>query len=97
LANRRIIFSIITLTQEQARTLAETAESPTRVVDPQTQLIYFLVSGEFYGRAQALLEEEQDVLGMYPPLAELDPEGWQDRAEQSTFLPGQPVFRLNFR
>ena len=73
---------MITLTQEQARVLAETAESPPRVVDPQTQHIYFLVSGEVYARAQALFEEEQDVLGMYPLLAELDPEDWQDRAEQ---------------
>lgn len=73
---------MITLTQEQARILAETAESPPRVVDPQTQNVYFLVSGDVYVRAQALLEQEQDVLGMYPLLAELDPEGWQDRAEQ---------------
>ena len=73
---------MITLTPEQARVLAETAESPPRVVDPQTQQIYFLVSGEVYARVQALVEEEQDVLGMYPLLAELDPEDWQDRAEQ---------------
>jgi broad specificity phosphatase PhoE len=73
---------MITLTPEQARVLAETAESPLRVVDSQTQDIYFLVSGAVYARAQALLEEEQDVLGMYPLLAELDPGDWQDRAEQ---------------
>ncbi len=73
---------MITLTQEQARTLAESAESPLRVVDPQTKHIYFLVSGEVYTRAQALFEEEQDVLGMYPFLAELDGEDWQDRAKQ---------------
>ena len=73
---------MITLTQEQARVLAETAESPPRVVDPETQHVYFLVSGEVYARAQALFEEEQDVLGMYPLLAELDREDWQDRAEQ---------------
>jgi len=65
---------MITLTQEQARLLAETVESPPRVVDPQTQHTYFLVSGEVYARAQSLYEEEQDVLGMYPLLAELDPE-----------------------
>jgi hypothetical protein len=63
---------MITLTQEQARLLAATAESPPRVVDPETQQVYFLVSGEVYARAQALLEEEQDVLGMYPLLADLD-------------------------
>jgi hypothetical protein len=33
-------------------------------------------------RAQALVEEEQDVLGMYPLLAELDPEDWQARPDQ---------------
>jgi len=65
---------MITLTQEQARLLAETAESPPRVVDPQTQHIYFLVSGDVYARAHALVEEEQDVLRMYPLLADLDPE-----------------------
>jgi hypothetical protein len=47
---------MITLTQEQARVLAETTESPLRVVDPQTQHIYFFVSGEVYARAQALVE-----------------------------------------
>jgi hypothetical protein len=73
---------MITLTQEQARVLAETVESPPRVVDPQTQHIYFLVNGAVYARAQALLEEEEDVLSMYPLLAELDAEDWQDRAEQ---------------
>jgi hypothetical protein len=73
---------MITLTQEQARVLAETTESPPRVVDPQTKHIYFLVSGEVYARAQALVEEEQDVQDMYPLLAELDPEDWQARAEQ---------------
>ena len=73
---------MIALTPEQARVLAETAESPPRVVDPQTQRIYFLVSGEVYARVQALVEEEQDVLGMYPLLAEIDSEDWQDRAEQ---------------
>jgi hypothetical protein len=73
---------MITLTQEQARVLAETAESPSQVIDQQTRQIYFLVSGEVYARAQALFEEEQDVLGMYPHLADLDPEDWRDRAEQ---------------
>jgi hypothetical protein len=73
---------MITLTQDQVRVLAEMTESPPRVIDPQTQQIYFLVSGEVYARAQALLEEEQDVLAMYPLLAELDPEDWQDRAKQ---------------
>jgi hypothetical protein len=72
---------MITLTQEQARVLAETAESPPRVVDSQTQHIYFLVSGEVYARAQSLVEEEQDVVSMYPLMAELDPEDWQDRAD----------------
>jgi len=73
---------MITLTQEQARFLAETPESPPSVVDPNTQRIYFLVSGDVYARAQALIEEEQDVVGMYPLLAELDPEDWQHRNEQ---------------
>lgn len=72
---------MITLTQEQVRGLAESAESPPRVVDPQSKHIYFLVSGEVYARAQAMLEEEQDVLDMYPLLAELDQEDWQDGAK----------------
>lgn len=70
---------MITLTQEQARVLAESAESPPRIVDPQTKIVYFLVSGDVYARAQALLEEEQDVMGMYPLLAELDREDEQCR------------------
>jgi len=54
----------------------------TLFIDPKTGQIYFLVSGEVYARAQALLEEEQDVLGMYPLLAEFDPEDWQDGAKK---------------
>ncbi len=73
---------MITLTQEQARVLAATQESPPCVVDPQTLRTYFLVSGDVYVRAQALLEEEQDVLSMYPHLADLDPQDWKDGAEQ---------------
>ena len=73
---------MITLTQEQACVLAEGAESPLRVIDPQTQHVYFLVSGEVYARAQAMFEEEQDVQGMYPLLADLDPEDWQEGAKQ---------------
>jgi hypothetical protein len=73
---------MITLTSEQARLLAESTESPLRVVDPQTKHIYFLVSGDVYARAQALLEEEQDVLGMYPLLGEIAPEHWQRGADQ---------------
>ena len=64
---------MITLTQEQARVLAESAESPPQVVDPRTRLVYFLVSGEVYARVQALVEEEGDVLDMYPHLAHIDP------------------------
>jgi hypothetical protein len=62
---------MIPLTQEQARTLVEARESPPRVLAPQTQQVYFLVNGEVYARAQSLLEEEQDVLAMYPLLGEL--------------------------
>jgi hypothetical protein len=65
---------MITFTQEQAWVLAESAESPPRAVDPQTKDVYFLVRGEVYTRAQALVEEEQDVLDMYPLFAELDRE-----------------------
>ncbi len=73
---------MIALTQEQAFALAATGESPPRVVDPQTQRTYFLVSGDVYVRAQAMVEEEQEVLEMYPHLTDLDPEDWQDRTEQ---------------
>jgi hypothetical protein len=73
---------MITLTQEQASLLAESSESPPRVVDPQTKHVYLLVSGEVYERAQALIEEEQDILGMHPLLIELDREDWQGGADQ---------------
>lgn len=68
---------MITLTQEQARVLAESAESPPRVVDPRTHHVYFLVTGDVYARAQAMFEEEQDIVSMYPHLAELDADDWQ--------------------
>ena len=73
---------MITLTEEQVHVLAESTESPPQVLDPQSKHIYFLVSGEVYARAQAMLEEEQDVLGMYPLLADLNAEDWQDKAQK---------------
>lgn len=53
---------MVTLTQEQARVLAESAEPPPRVVDPQTQHIYFLVSGMSPGRKRdiVLFQRDQD-------------------------------------
>jgi hypothetical protein len=66
--------TMITLTPEQARSLAESLESPPRVVDPETNQVYFLVRGDVYARTQALQEEEQDVKDMYPLLAHLDPQ-----------------------
>ena len=69
---------MIELTEEQSRFLAETTESPPRVIDPRTRHTYLLVSGEVYARAQALMEEEDDVRLMAPLLAELDPEDWED-------------------
>jgi hypothetical protein len=65
---------MIELTEQQSLELA----TPEPVaVDPQTRNEYVLVRREVYDRFKKLFDED-DVRLMYPGLAEVDPEDWED-------------------
>jgi hypothetical protein len=64
---------MIELSEEQRRQL----ESPEPLaLDPQTQEMYVLVRKAVYDRIKGLLEDDARL--MYPALADLDPEDWED-------------------
>jgi hypothetical protein len=70
----------VELTEEQRRALEARPEEPLRLIDPRTQQAYFLVRAELYDQMRALLTEEDPAAEMYPLLAELQPEDWEDPA-----------------
>jgi hypothetical protein len=76
----------IDLSEEQRRALDASPEEPLRLVDPRTQQAYVLVRADLYQKLQTLLPEDDPVLDMYPLLAELEPEDWEDPAHYE----GQP-------
>ncbi len=65
---------MIELSDEQRQELSQ--QEPI-VIDPLTRQTYVLVPKEVYDRFRALLEED-DARLMYPLLADLDPEDWED-------------------
>jgi hypothetical protein len=65
---------MIELTETQRQ---ELAQAEPVAVDPLTRETYVLVPKAVYDRFKALLEED-DARLMYPLLADLDPEDWED-------------------
>jgi hypothetical protein len=69
---------IITLTEEQRHTL-ESAGDAVRVLDSQSKREYVLVPAEVYERLKHLLtDEDLDPEVMYPLLADIQPEDWEE-------------------
>jgi hypothetical protein len=68
--------AMIELTSEQRRELA-TAEVP-RVIDPETQKTYVLVSEETYERLKGLLGDDLNPSEAYPAIDRAFAEGWED-------------------
>lgn len=70
------------LSEQERQALQHSAGQPVQVVDPQTQRVYYLISGEQFERIRALLvEEEFDPREMYPLIAKTAGEaGWNDPA-----------------
>jgi hypothetical protein len=66
---------MIELTEEQRQELVGAGPA---VIDPQTHEEYVLVPKNIYQKLKGLLEG--DVRVMYPMLADLDPEDWEDAA-----------------
>ncbi len=73
---------MIELTLEQRQAVAQLAEAPPRVVDPDTQTTYVLIREEVYNRVKALFAEEDDnqlLRDMYPHVMEVfGRAGWDD-------------------
>lgn len=65
---------MIELNEEQRRELSR--PEPV-VVDPLTRETYVLVRQEVYDRLKNLIEDD-DARLMYPLLADIDPEDWED-------------------
>jgi hypothetical protein len=65
------------LTNDQRQAIEQTGGSPVYIVDPATHASYVLLRAEDYEklRAQTALD---DVSSLYPLLAEIDPEDWED-------------------
>jgi len=66
---------MIQLTEEQRQQL-DGAE-PARAVDPLTKEEYVLVKAELYDRLKGILDVDGPE-AMYPLLAEIEPEDWED-------------------
>ena len=66
---------MIELTEEQRQGLAN---AEPIVVDPKTREEYVLVRKNVYQKLKGLLDDDARL--MYPMLADLDPEDWEDAA-----------------
>jgi hypothetical protein len=64
---------MIELTEEQCHELS--GSEPT-AVDPRTHAQYILVPKDVYEKIKGLLDDDARL--MYPLLANLDPEDWED-------------------
>ncbi len=67
----------IELTRDQARALAATSDAPPTVTDPTTRTTYVLLRSDEYDRVKGLLAAD-DPDALYPLLAEIDPEDWEN-------------------
>jgi hypothetical protein len=70
---------MIELTEEQRQSIARSLEEPLLVLDPATKAAYVLLRREVYDRLKRSFDED-DARLMYPLLADLDPEDWEDAA-----------------
>ena len=66
---------MIELTEEQRQELA--GAEPARVLDPVTKDEYVLVPAAIYDRLKGILDAD-DPEDMYPLLADLEPDDWED-------------------
>ena len=65
---------MIELNEEQRQ---EISRPDPVAIDPLTQETYVLAPREVYNRLKVLLEDD-DARLMYPLLADIDPEDWED-------------------
>ncbi len=70
----------VELTEEQRRALEARPEEPLRLIDPRTKQAYVLLRAGMYDRMRATLADEVPAADVYPLLAELHPDDWEDAA-----------------
>ena len=75
---------MIELTFEQRQDVIKQGETPSRDIDPNTEITYILLREEVYAKIKALLIEEKNnqfLQDMYLPVMEtFGKEGWDDPA-----------------
>jgi hypothetical protein len=72
---------MITITPEQRQAIAQSGDTPARVVDHESNMAYVLLRADLYEKYKALFEgdDEIDVRAMYPHMAKVfGPAGWDD-------------------
>jgi hypothetical protein len=67
---------------ELLQALQDAGGEPLRIVDPRTKEVYVVVKEAVFERVQRLLEDDPEKL--YPLLADLSPEDWED---SSSYVP----------
>lgn len=72
---------MIQLSDEQC---AELSQAKPIAVDPNTSETYVLVRKSIYDRLKNLIEDD-DARLMYPLLADVDPEDWEDETSFDYF------------
>lgn len=78
---------MIALPSELKQALENAGEIPLRLEDPETHRTYVLLDGAVYEQVRALVEPDSEdeldnlVHQMYPLIAELDPEDWEDASQ----------------
>jgi hypothetical protein len=65
------------LTDDQRQAITEHGGTPVYVVDPATNASFVLLRAEQYEKMKAVIGEDEPE-AMYPLLAEISPEDWED-------------------
>jgi hypothetical protein len=65
------------LTADQRQAIEQVGGSPVYIVDPTTNASYVLLRAEDYEKLKALPDPD-DVSSLYPLLAHIEPEDWED-------------------
>lgn len=64
-----------TITPEIRQAIEQAGDEPVRLLDPMTNIQYVLI------KAPNRDDELESIVAMYPLLADLDPEDWEDPSE----------------
>jgi hypothetical protein len=73
---------VTTLSEQERQALQHAAGAPIQIIDPETQRVYYLISGEQFEKIRALLVEEAfNPREMYPLIAKTAADaGWNNPA-----------------